>query len=127
MSVPTASAIARRHSSQPSLAIPSQSTATNTIGLAGTSKTRPRGDSGSTIFAAGLTPAAQHSGEPKGGVTSTWKVAMRSLSSARAVNTKVKNKALRRKFIFYKYRLIVGDALSKFIINDVFSHLPIGC
>src|SRR6266567_2979481 len=69
--------MALRHSSQPSFAMPSQSKAASTIGLGGPSRINPRADNGSTIFSAGFTPAAQQSGEPSGGVTSTLNVAMR--------------------------------------------------
>src|SRR2546425_8477196 len=99
MSEPAALAIALRHSSQPSFAIPSQSTATSTIGLGGPSRIIPRADNGSTIFAAGFTPAAQHSGEPSGGVTSTLNVVMRRGSPADAIAIETSNNAHRKGFV----------------------------
>src|SRR5258706_11383956 len=99
MSVFAAWAMDRRHSSQPSLAMPSQSTATSTIGLGGPSRMIALADNGSTIFSAGFTPAEQQSGEPNGGVTSTLNVATRSGSAANAAATETRNSAERRKRI----------------------------
>src|SRR5262245_58911656 len=61
--------------------MPTQSTAHNTIGLPDPSITKPRAESGSSIFSAGLTSASQ-SGAPIGGVTSAENVAMRSVDSS---------------------------------------------
>src|SRR5258708_530085 len=91
ISVFPASAMDRRHSSQPSFAMPSQSTATSMIGFVGPSRISPRAERGSTIFAAGFTPAEQQSGDPSGGVTSTLNVARRKGPGPQATPAQMKS------------------------------------